>query len=107
MDYGEKYAPVGKLTTLQLLISIAARNNWNIDHLDVVTAFLNPDVDDDALLMELPEGWPHMEGLMEDCPEGEDSGVVRLRKALYGLKQAPHLWYRHINPFLLSLDFVQ
>jgi len=109
MDYGETYAPVGKLTTFRLLISIAAQNNWNIDHLDVVTAFLNPDINDDALLMELPEGWPHIEGLMDDCPEGEDSRVrvVQLRKALYGLKQAPHLWYRHINAFLLSQDFIQ
>ena len=75
----------------------------------MVTAFLNLDVDDDALLLELPEGWPHFEGLMDDYPEGEDSDVrvVRLRKALYGLKQAPQLWYRHINGFLLSLDFVQ
>jgi len=55
MDYGETYAPVGKLTTFRLLIGITARNNWNIDHLDVVTGFLNPDVDDYVLLMELPE----------------------------------------------------
>jgi len=107
MDNGETYAPVGKLTTFRLLISIAVRNNWIINHLDVVTAFLNPDVDDDALLMELPEGWPHMEGLMDDCPEGEDSAVVWLRKALHGLKQAPHLCDRHINAFLLYLDFLQ
>jgi hypothetical protein len=93
MDYGETYAPVGKLTTFRLLMIIAARNNWNIDHLDVVTAFLNPDVDDDALIMKLPEGWPHIVGL-DDYPEGEDSEVrvVRLRKPLYCLKQAPHLW---------------
>jgi hypothetical protein len=82
-----------------LLISLAARYNWRIDHLDVVTAFLNPDLDDDTLFMELPEGWPE-DGL-------EEVTVVRLRKALYGLKQAPHLWYRHINAFLLSLGFVQ
>jgi hypothetical protein len=56
MDYGETYAPVGKLTTFRLLISLAARYHWRIDHLDVVTAFLNPDVDDDTLFMELPEG---------------------------------------------------
>ena len=49
----ETYAPVGKLTTFRLQISLAARNNWRIDHLDTVTAFLNPDVDDDTLFMEL------------------------------------------------------
>jgi len=109
MDYGETYAPVGKLTTFRLVISIAAQINWNIDHRDVVTAMLNPDVDDVALLMELPEGWPHIVGLMEDCPEGAALRVrvFQLRKALYGLKQARHLWYRHINAVLLSLDVVQ
>jgi len=58
MDYGETYAPVGKLTTFRLLISLATRNNWKIDHLNVVTAFLNPNVDDDTLFIQLPEGWP-------------------------------------------------
>jgi len=59
--------------------------------------------------MELPEGWPLIEGLMDNCPEGEDSEVrvIRLQNALYGLKQAPHLCYQHIDPFLLSLDSVQ
>jgi hypothetical protein len=57
MDSGETYAPVGKITTFRLLISLAPQNNWKIVHLDVVTAFLNPDVDNDTRFMELPEGW--------------------------------------------------
>ena len=107
MDYGETYAPVGKLTMFQLLTSIAARNKCNIDHLVVVTAFLNPDINDDTLLMQLAERWP--ESLMDNCPEEEHSGVrvVRLQTALDGLKQAPHLWYWHIIANLLSLDFFQ
>ena len=28
-----------------------------IDHMDVVTAFLNPVVDDPDLFMEIPQGW--------------------------------------------------
>jgi len=66
-------------------------------------AFLNPDVDDETLFMELPEGWP------EHGPNGgsDEVTVVRLRKALYGLKPVPHLWYWHIHAFLLSLGFMQ
>jgi hypothetical protein len=48
-DFGETDAPVGKLTTFRYLISRVGKYGWNIDHLDVVTAFLNPEVDDDDI----------------------------------------------------------
>jgi len=70
-----------------------------MDHLDVVTAFLNPEIDDDDIYMTLPEGWP--EGL--NAPKI----VVRLRKALYGLKQAPWLWHDDISTILLSFGFTE
>jgi len=70
-----------------------------MDHLDVVTAFLNPEIDNYDIYMTLPEGSP--EGL--NAPKI----IVRLRKALYGLKQAPRLWHDDINAFLLSLGFTQ
>jgi len=67
--------------------------------LDVGTAFLNPEIDDDNINMTLLEG----------CSEGLNAPkiIVRLRKALYGLKQAPQLWHHNINAFLLSLGFTQ
>jgi len=98
-DFGETYAPVGKLTTFRYLISLVGKYRWNIDHLDVVTAFLNPEVDDDDIYMTLPEGW--LEGL------NTPTIIVRLKTALYGLKQAPRLWHNDINTFLLSLEFTQ
>jgi hypothetical protein len=70
-----------------------------MDRLDEVTAFLNPEIDDDDIYMTVPEGWP--EGL--NAPKI----IVRLRKALYGRKQAPRLWHDNINAFLLSLGFTQ
>ena len=60
-DFRVTYAPVGILTTFRYLISRVGKYGWNIDHLDVVSAFLNPKVDDDDFNMTLPEGWP--EGL--------------------------------------------
>jgi len=80
-DFGETYALVGKLTTFRFLISMVGKHGWNIDHLDVVPAFLNPEVDDNDIYMTLPEGWP--EGLNTPVI------IVRLKKALCGLKQAP------------------
>jgi len=98
-DFGETYAPVGTLTTFRYLISLIWRYGWIMDHLDVVIAFLNLEIDHDDIYMTLPEGWP--EGL--NAPKI----VVRLRKALYGLTQAPWLWQDDINAFLLSPGFTQ
>jgi len=97
MDYVETYAPAGKLSIFRLLLSLAEHYNWRINHHNVVPAFLNPDVDDDTLFMEQPDGWPDETRIL----------VIQLQKALHGLKQAPHLWYHHINAFRLSLGFVQ
>lgn len=90
-NWGDTYAPVGKLTTFRYLISMASSHGLAIDHLDVITAFVNPEVDNPELYMEAPEGW---DGGGHEITAGT---VVRLKKALYGLKQAPRLWYGDIN----------
>jgi hypothetical protein len=70
-----------------------------MDHLDVVTTFLNHGIDNDDIYMTVPEGQP--EGL------NALKILVRFRKALYRLKQALKLWHNDINTFLLSLGFTQ
>ena len=42
IDYDETYAPVSKMATFRLLLAMAAQCGWDVDHMDVVTAFLNP-----------------------------------------------------------------
>jgi len=98
-DFGKTYAPVGNLTTFQYLFSLVGKYRWNIDHLDVITAFLNPEFDDNDIYMTLPEGW--LEGL------NTPTIIVLLKTALYRLKQAPRLWHNNIYTFLLSLEFTQ
>lgn len=99
-DYGETYAPVAKLVSFRLLLAIAARYSWLVHHMDVVTAFLNPLVDED-IFMEAPEGieW------LESSWSVENQQICKLKKSLYGLKQAPRLWYKHIDSFLHTLGF--
>jgi hypothetical protein len=99
IDFGETYAPVSKLSTLRLLLAMSAQRGWKIDHMDVKTAFLNPEIDRDNVFMSLPEGIETIDSTLSR------SVTVRLRKALYGLKQAPKLWHDNINEFLLSLRF--
>jgi len=55
ISFDETYAPVGTMSTLRYLLSFVARNEWKIDHLDVVTAFLNPEIDAEVY-MQQPDG---------------------------------------------------
>ena len=56
IDYFETFAPVVKHSSMHLLFALAAKHDWNIDHLDVCTAFLNGDIEE-VIYMELPEGY--------------------------------------------------
>jgi len=48
IDYDETFAPVAKLQSLRMMLSLAAIYDWEIDQIYVVTAFLNPKVDGDV-----------------------------------------------------------
>jgi len=93
VDFNETFTPVAKLSSLRMLLVLAAIYDWKIDQMDVVTAFLIPEVDGDVY-MTMPDG--------VEVPAGRP-WVCKLRKSLYGLKQAPRLWYRHIDNSLKSL----
>ena len=45
IDYDETYAPVSKMATFRLILVLAAQYGWDVDHMDVVMAFLNPRID--------------------------------------------------------------
>jgi hypothetical protein len=114
IDYDETYAPVSKMATFRLLLALAAQHDWNVDHMDVVTAFLNPKIDRNNIHMSLPPGidWLEMTGpetteLDTIVYEASRAKSLILRKALYGLKQAPRLWYEDIDGFLHSIGFKQ
>jgi len=101
VDFTETSAPVGRLDALRILIALAAERTLKLYHLDIVTAFLNPVLDQDDVYMLLPSRIQHIN------PTLHESQVVHLRKALYGLKQAPRLWNKDVDRFLLSLGFVK
>ena len=68
--------------------------------MDVVTAFLNPDIDVETY-MSLPDDMGNIRDEHGRPIAGKT--IVKLLKALYGLRQSPRLWHQLINGFLLSL----
>ena len=43
VDYQETFAPVAKLSSVRILLSLAANYNWPLHQLDIKNAFLNGD----------------------------------------------------------------
>ena len=56
IDYFDTYAPVARISTIRLLIALAAIHNLVIHQMDVKTAFLNGDLDEEVY-MKQPEGF--------------------------------------------------
>ena len=107
IDFKETYAPVSRLATLRITLAFASEKNWECHQMDLVTAFLNPKIDQENILMKLPK-LNNLGSLAEfNLAKPSTVRVVRLKKALYGLKQAPRLWFIEINSYLLSLGFSQ
>lgn len=76
IDYEEVYAPVTGIETVHLLLALSAKNNWQVHHLDVKTAFLNGEINEDVYVSQ-PEGYKK---------QGRENLVYKLSKALYGLR---------------------
>jgi len=66
-------------------------------HLDLKTAFLHGDLEEDMYMAQL-EGF--------QAPRKENL-VCKLKKSLYGLKQAPRQLYKKFDGFTCSNDFMR
>lgn len=97
IDYEEVFAPVTRLKTVRLILALAAKNDWEVHHLDVKSAFLNGTFQEEVYVSK-PKGY---------VKKGQEQMVYRLFKALYGLCQAPRAWYSCLNHYLLHLGFVK
>src|SRR5258708_528477 len=77
IDYDELFAPTAKMTTLRALIAKAVKRNWQIWQGDVLSAFLNSDLEEEVYI-EAPDGLE----LLGD-PELSKAKYFRLYKSLY------------------------
>ena len=79
LDYFDTYSPVTRISSIRMLIAIAAIHNLEMHQMDVKTTFLNGDSDEE-IYMEQSEGF---------IVPGQEKKVCRLVKSFYRLKQAP------------------
>ncbi|KAA8915354.1 hypothetical protein TRICI_002503 [Trichomonascus ciferrii] len=95
IDYTETFAPVTRYESVRFLLALAAQFECDIHQMDVDTAFLNGELDEE-IYMELPKGFGF---------DKESEKVCRLKKSLYGLKQAPLYWYTVVKKALMDMGF--
>ena len=81
--------PVVKMTSIRTVLSVVANMNLEVEQLDVNTAFLHGDLEEEIYMHQT-------EGFVE---KGKEHLVCQLKKSLYGLKQAPQQWYRNFDSF--------
>jgi hypothetical protein len=96
IDYEETFAPTAKWNTIRLTLALAAQKGWKVHQMDVKSAFLNGDLEEDVY-MQQPPGFEIA---------GQEHKVCKLIKALYGLKQAPRAWYTKSMNTLGRLVFI-
>ena len=96
LDYFDTYAPVTRLNSIRLLLTIASSEKLEVDTLDVDSAYLHGVIDTD-IYMRQPEGFVNPE---------HPKWVLKLNKTLYGLKQAGKIWNDVVDSTLLELGFV-
>ena len=81
-----------KMSSIKVVLWIATSLDLEIEQLDVKTAFLHGDLEEE-IYVDQPEGFGF---------KGKKNLVCKLKKSLYGLKQAPRLWYRKFGSFMLN-----
>ncbi|GAV85623.1 SWIB domain-containing protein/RVT_2 domain-containing protein/DEK_C domain-containing protein [Cephalotus follicularis] len=94
VDYSDTFSPVVKLSSIRLLVSLAAIHHWPLYQLDVKNAFLNGDLHEDVY-MEQPSGF---------VAQGESNKVCKLKRSLYGPKQFPRACYSALSSRSSNVD---
>ncbi|CAI7888248.1 unnamed protein product [Closterium sp. NIES-54] len=83
------------MTTLRVLLHVAAQRNYELHSLDFSTAFLQGSLHEEIWLRRPP-------GFTESFPVGTQWS---LRRPEYGLRQAPREWHNTLKTTLAALGF--
>lgn len=115
-DFQETFAPVARASSIRLMMALAVEQGLTVHQMDVVTAFLNGEIEEE-LYMELPE---EFEAALKEIINKHENDQVkpnvlnttrkwlkelqtgkrkacRIKKALYGLRQSGRQWYKRLD----------
>jgi hypothetical protein len=90
IDFDEVFSPVMRHNSLRTLLSLAAVHDYEIKQMDVKTAFLHGELEEEVYIYA-PEGAGYPDG-----------AILKLQKSLYGLKQAPRVFNSALDNHLVN-----
>ncbi|CAI7865211.1 unnamed protein product [Closterium sp. NIES-53] len=95
VDFFQTFSPTPKMTTLWVLLHVAAQRDYELHLLDFSTAFLQGSLHEEIWLRRPP-------GFTGSFPAGTQWS---LRQPVYGLRQAPREWHDTLRTTLAALGF--
>jgi hypothetical protein len=119
VDFNECFAPVAKIATFRIFLTIVAFKGLSTASLDVKTAYLNSPIDEDVYLQPPADLTRLLTKLITRTPEHQDRKYLRrmvadvnggaklkLLKAIYGTKQGGRQWFITIDAYIKEHGFV-
>ncbi|CAI7868287.1 unnamed protein product [Closterium sp. NIES-53] len=95
VDFFQTFSPTPKMTTLRVLLHVAAQRDYELHSLDFSIAFLQGSLHEEIWLRRPP-------GFTVSFPPGTQWS---LRRPVYGLRQAPREWHDTLRTTLAALGF--
>ncbi|CAI7748449.1 unnamed protein product [Closterium sp. NIES-54] len=96
VDYFHTFSSTLKMTTLRVLLHVAAQRDYELNSLDFSLAILQGSLHEEMWLRRPP-------GFTGSFPTGTQWS---LRRPVYGLRQAPREWHDTLRTTLAALGFV-
>ncbi|KAL8115369.1 hypothetical protein AgCh_022017 [Apium graveolens] len=97
IDFDETFSPVALLKSIRILLAIAAYYDYEIWKMDVKTAFLNRELEEELYMT-------HQEGFLS---KGNEHLVCKLLRTIYGLRQASRRWNIHYDETIKEFGFIK
>jgi hypothetical protein len=95
IDYNETFSPVSCKDSFRIIMALVAHFDLELHQMDVKTAFLNGDLEENVYMAQ-PKGF---------IVEGKGRMGCRLKKLIYGLKQASRQWYLKFDNTIRKFRF--
>ncbi|CAI7889822.1 unnamed protein product [Closterium sp. NIES-54] len=95
VDFFQTFSPTPKMTTLWVLLHVAAQSDYELHSLDFTTTFQQGSLQEEIWLRRPP-------GFTGLFPAGTQWS---LQRHVYGLRQAPHEWHDTLKTTLAALGF--